>query len=188
MKSIEINYLGDNGYEVLYPNTTLNSVVDWQESLYSKDEILDSATKALYGLGEDSVPKDVLNLLTKAVIVNNGEFSDLNGNSVGVRVVTGTYVGTGSNGASNLNVLNLGIKPKVLLVEPQNDTSVTRFHYFVAIYSQQRAWVDYSVGNSTGDHGVTLGWDNTWASWYNQTSAERQLNLSNVTYQYVAIG
>ena len=65
-KNIEINYKSDVGYEVLYPSTMLNSVLDWQENLYSKDEILDSATKALYGLGEDSVPKDVLGMLYNA--------------------------------------------------------------------------------------------------------------------------
>ena len=81
-KSIEINYLGDSGYEVLYPNTMLNSVLDWQENLYSKDEILDSATKVLYGLGEDSVPKDVLatikqettNMDNRAVHVEFGNY------------------------------------------------------------------------------------------------------------------
>ena len=96
-KSIEINYLGDSGYEALYPSTMLNSVLDWQENLYSKNEILDSATTALYGLGEDSVPDDVLKILSKAAIVGSDGNLNLPSGSLIKKFSFGhgSYTGTG---------------------------------------------------------------------------------------------
>ena len=39
MKNIEINYLDVSGYEVLYPKTTTENLIDFGEVLYTKEEV-----------------------------------------------------------------------------------------------------------------------------------------------------
>ena len=39
MKNIEINYLDEGGYEVLYPKTTTENLIDFGEVLYTKEEV-----------------------------------------------------------------------------------------------------------------------------------------------------
>ena len=38
-KNIEININNGNGYDVLYPKTTLSNVVDWANTIYSKSQV-----------------------------------------------------------------------------------------------------------------------------------------------------
>lgn len=100
-KNIEINYKSDVGYEVLYPSTTLNSVIDWQENLYSKDEILDSVTKALYGLGTDAVPDEV--------------FSAIYGILSGPLIQEVSYTGTGRYGSGSSSSVTFSFAPGVII-------------------------------------------------------------------------
>ena len=53
-----------SGYEILYPQTIAAQI----EDVYSKDEAISAATKALYGLGADAVPDDAFNKLTASVL------------------------------------------------------------------------------------------------------------------------
>lgn len=39
MKNIEINYLDVSGYEVLYPKTTTENLIDFGEVLYTREEV-----------------------------------------------------------------------------------------------------------------------------------------------------
>ena len=39
MKNIEINYMNEGGYEVLYPNTTTENLIDFGEVLYTREEV-----------------------------------------------------------------------------------------------------------------------------------------------------
>ena len=39
MKNIEINYMNESGYEVLYPKTTTENLIDFGEVLYTKEEV-----------------------------------------------------------------------------------------------------------------------------------------------------
>ena len=39
VKNIEMNYRNESGYDVLYPESILENIVDWQNSIYSKSEI-----------------------------------------------------------------------------------------------------------------------------------------------------
>lgn len=105
-----------------------------------------------------------------------------------VKMEAGSYVGTGEYGAGTPNSLTLGITPKLLIVVPQNETFSSHSAYMVTVNPQQRSWIERSVGNSAGDHGVTLTWTNKTVSWYNETNAERQLNSMGITYLWVAFG
>lgn len=187
-KSIEINYLGDSGYEALYPNTMLNSVLDWQENLYSKDEILDSATKALYGLGTDVVPNDVLAILSNAALVGETSLTDVDGNAVGVQIATGSYAGTGTEGDNNPNQLTLGLNCNLLLITPSNikvggsattDLLLANSVGGISFSSSQT----YDIGGSP----IRVSVSGNTISYYG-VDKYSQMNQSGVNYTYVAIG
>ena len=65
-KNIQMNVLGSDGqYEDIYPQTTVGNIVDIQDNYYTKNETLTNTTAALFGLGSDAVPDDVLNILSR---------------------------------------------------------------------------------------------------------------------------
>ena len=39
VKNIEMNYKNENGYDVLYPQSVLGNVIDWQNSIYNKTQV-----------------------------------------------------------------------------------------------------------------------------------------------------
>ena len=111
-----------------------------------------------------------------------------------VRIETGSYAGTGTYGKSNPNTLTFGFVPK-----------------FVWIYEWLRSDAWYDAGdiakvpfgiipegnfgrhfppcNSTGDSNTAYSKRvGTTLSWYNTESAGAQLNYSDSTYYYIAIG
>ena len=93
------------------------------------------------------------------------------------RIVTGTYTGTGKYGPSNRNTLTFDGKP--LLVIIQNTFSIT------AVSSTPVAPVLQDGGNQY--YSLSFTWTDNSVSWYNETTAERQLNVSGRTYYYVAL-
>lgn len=63
-KNIQMNVLGSDGqYEDIYPQTTVENIVDIQDNYYTKNETLTNITAALFGLGNDAVPDDVFQKL-----------------------------------------------------------------------------------------------------------------------------
>lgn len=65
-KNIQMNVLGSDGqYEDIYPQTTVENIVDIQNNYYTKNETLTNTTAALFDLGGDAVPDDVLNVLSR---------------------------------------------------------------------------------------------------------------------------
>ena len=194
-KSIEINYLGDSGYEVLYPNTMLNSVLDWQENLYSKNEILDSATKTLYGLGTDAVPDDVLEILSNAALVGETSLTDVDGNAVGVQIATGSYVGTGQYGASNPNVINTEFPPHFLLLY-QRLLSWTKSDSPPIMYAvdSETSVIDVTrYTNSSASSGtipLRITWGETSVSWYLDGTSYygKQQQFNTGTWYYLVLG
>lgn len=64
-RNIEINYKTNEGYDILYPNITARNVIDFNDDV---NLILKNSTKALYGLGNEAVPDDVLATLSKAAL------------------------------------------------------------------------------------------------------------------------
>ena len=39
VKNIEMNYRNESGYDVLYPQSVLRNVIDWQNSIYNKTQV-----------------------------------------------------------------------------------------------------------------------------------------------------
>lgn len=94
----------------LYPGRVKLIPVSGQENTYdmiradeptqegtplNKDSLLKDATAALFGLGADAVPDDALAVL-KTITDNHGDAIEN-----GVKISTGSYVGTGTSGSSN---------------------------------------------------------------------------------------
>lgn len=115
----------------------------------------------------------------------------------GVKIEVGSYVGTGTYGASNKNTLSFGFEPKLVILENAtgysgmmlNGINYARIQYLPNTYS---AFVLSWSGN-------TLSWYCTKAYYANGTNAEAnahtdnisaayQYNKSGETYRYIAIG
>lgn len=69
--NIEMNIMQSTGqYEVVYPQTTTENIVDIQNTLnnyFTKTQTLQNNTSQMFGLSFDAVPDDVFSLLSKAV-------------------------------------------------------------------------------------------------------------------------
>lgn len=124
----------------------------------------------------------------------NGKISDINSGvnteitsalSGFARIETGSYVGTGTYGASNPNTLTFGFVPRLVMVSPTasgfTDNTLSKpFLWFEGITSV----LDKANGfnNNVTREGNTI-------SWYTNASYPlNQFNISGTTYYYIAIG
>ena len=147
----------------------------------NKSNLLKDVTAALYGLPNTAVPDDVLAKLANAAFVENGGLTDVGGNSVGIQIATGSYVGTGLSGESNSNELTFDFAPKFCVVTCQDDMGVL----LVAISPSPNA---STYRNS--EYEVTVTWNGNSMSWYYQKTGygPRQCNSDGHTYNYIALG
>lgn len=100
-------------------------------------------------------------------------------NSDGVKIETGSYVGTGTYGADNPNTLTFEFEPKIVMVNNNGQYGV------IAIRDSGGA---LCAANTVQQ---TVSWSEKTVSWYcsgTQTNANNQMNQSNGIYKYVAIG
>lgn len=104
-----------------------------------------------------------------------------------MRIETGSYTGTGTNGSDNPNTLTFLFVPQIVFIVEDygSNSAITGFNAI--------------VHGQTNSNGVTyssyLRWSITWSSdgtsvsWYAYSgTAEKQMNTSSQTYRYVAIG
>ena len=104
----------------------------------------------------------------------------------GVKITTGSYIGTGTYGASNPNSLTFAFEPKVLFIAPVTN-------YSGALNYQSIFWKGVTsfpthIGSADTGMSVVVNWGKT-VSWYTTGSyANRQLNDSGTSYAYIAIG
>ena len=92
------------------------------------------------------------------------------------RIVTGTYSGTGTYGSGSKNTLNLGFRPRLVIITGFNSGTAAVGGFFVS---------PASAGQGGGG-AVTVIWSDTGVSWYGN-SAAIQLNMSGNGYAYIAI-
>lgn len=98
-----------------------------------------------------------------------------------VRIATGSYVGTGTYGASNPNSLTFEFVPKIVIIQQKDSVSYGGFPWQ---YGTDVAKPYISSGTGV----AVLSWKWNTVYWYNETNETYQLNSSGVTYCYVAIG
>lgn len=204
----------------LYPGRVKLTPVSGQTDLYdmeradqptvegtplNKATFLTDAVAALYGLsGNTATINDVLSILTKAALLNSNEsaITNMDGDELltipGVRIATGSYVGTGTYGADNPCTLTFDFAPQVvMLVMGEVNNGQTNYYanggictislsslpvdfqrYYGFCYDDQRK--QYSYGKKSTDEKSI--------SWYNTNSAAGQINSSDYTVYYLAIG
>ena len=112
--------------------------------------------------------------------------------AAGVKIATGSYTGTGEYGASHPNTLTLDFAPK-LLVMLYNDTTIIGEPYVLRggiIMAAVGGWIAPTASkNDPADfYAVVSQVSGNTVSWYSATGADKQSNISGVTYHYVAIG
>lgn len=103
----------------------------------------------------------------------------LSGDIGGAKVETGSYVGTGTYGASNPNVIPLTFKAKYFIVGLKAKTQLNAtFQWFGQSSNPSDVVNGRAVVTST----------DTGMSWYSPSSADFQANLAGLGYCWVAIG
>lgn len=122
-----------------------------------------------------------------------GDFSDLWGNDIPtVKIETGSYVGTGTYGASNPNTLTFSFVPKIVFISFTGVASETYSGLSIPFISSCRSAIvfDNRDGSSTR---IDVSWSGqngtpeNSVSWYGNSPAT-QLNTNGITYQYIALG
>lgn len=76
-----------------------------------------ASTFALYGLSSTSTVNDILKKLSSAALVDkNGNLVNVSGDAAGVKIASGSYVGTGTYGESNPTKIPCPFKPLLLIM------------------------------------------------------------------------
>ncbi len=109
VKNIEMNYRNESGYDVLYPESILENIVDWQDSIYSKSEV-DSQITTLQGSG---------------MKFTSGKYK-------GTREMTDTTV---SSVTTSLNQIYIAMVYSVSLPPFQESGYMSNDTYYFAIYT-----------------------------------------------------
>lgn len=181
----------------------------------NKATLLKDATAALFGLGTGAVPDDVLAFLGKynqhwwrrrsALVTDDWVYltsADRNaypdgidyedeyeylgipfGNAVTAPTVeTGSYKGTGTYGRSNPNSLTFDSIPLFVLI-----FGGTRGAMLLPTGSIGANLYISTVSGISNLLPLTVSLSDTTVSWYSSEDAYQQANVSDVTFQYVAI-
>ena len=121
--------------------------------------------------------------------------------SVGPKIATGSYTGTGTYGSSNQNTLTFPFEPKLVIVTGRTNTSSD--YQSMGIFVQGAQWTfgagagtQLNTAVSRGNNGANqITWNGNTISWYTLCTATTanyrpaaQLNSSGRTYYYIAIG
>lgn len=107
------------------------------------------------------------------------KLTDVLGQYIGnaIKIVTGSYTGTGTYGSSNPNSLTFEFKPKIVVIE---DSFGSAGGY---------VWInEANSGRSTESSNCVLNWEANSLKWYNGSSVVSQLNSSGVKYLYFILG
>ena len=128
----------------------------------NKASLLKDATAVLYGQGVDAVPDDILSILSKAVLFVDGYLKDIGGSKVGPRIETGSYVGTGTSGASNPCSLTFDFTPKIVLMHRTGTYAYSEYtHCMVFVWNIIN---HFDVGHSDDSTNIVTYYGNSM-SW-----------------------
>ena len=159
--------------------------------VYTKTETLADETAALFGLGADAVADDVF-AAVKALIDSANAYADTK-----AKIATGSYVGTGTYGASNPCSLTFDFAPKAVFVTGFYDYPTRKdYRTFGMLFSSgmgmcfgKFAYDNSSLGdfypNFVTVEGNTMYWYTDVAG---DVAAVAQANAGNGTYFYTVIG
>lgn len=143
----------------------------------NKASLLKDTTAALFGLGGDAVPDDVLNAIKTLI---NGANANADAKA---QIATGSYTGTGTFGSGKKNTLTFDFEPKLVLVQHNSNYK----YYLLPMVSGIKSTGAFGHSLSS-DYQVHITWSGKKVSWYNSEGADYQYNYSGTTYHYIAIG
>lgn len=110
----------------------------------------------------------------------------------GVRIATGSYVGTGTYGEQNPNSLTLPFVPKFMVISSRKSSGQYCHAFFFCLsltssYTYAGFWGQ--IANQTSiDNRSVAKLEGSTVSWYNTSQYDFQFNESGGTYNYWAIG
>lgn len=129
---------------------------------------------------------------------NNGHLTNIQGEPIqipssqilnGVRMATGSYVGTGTYGSNNPNNLIFDFEPKLVIVLGNTDITGAPVN---AIFVRDCPFARViCVATNILASNIRITWDKNSVSWYNSINAIYQLNSSDyggIPYHYIAFG
>lgn len=141
-------------------------------TLLNKANLLKDATAAMYGLGGDAVPDDVLERIPDLIAGR-------------AQVATGSYTGTGTFGISNPNSLTFDFVPLFIIL-------IGRMYYNPDVLILARGVTEIGVlGGRSSSYTNYVTWDDKTVQWYvsaDDAEASYQMNELKTVYDYVAIG
>lgn len=159
--------------------------IDKEGTLINKAALLKDETAALFkGLPENPVPDEVLQILSKAALLGEGELVLPNGDLVPqVNTVYGTYTGKGTSGKANKNkIVFSGPPPDIIFISAIGNSEMG--------YSVKGSGV-LTVTSSGYEADNAVTWGSNYISWYfgvsSSNQAIRQLNRSGQKYSYTGI-
>ena len=177
-KNITMKRFNGADYDTLYPKTIVEQVI----GAYTKQQILTSATASLYGLGASAVPNDVL-ATARSLISTAQDTADSK-----CKIMSGSYVGTGTYGSGNKNSLTFDSPPKMLIITSPGSTfanNIRSYGLLLYIFGFDGLAPSTFTNKSDGFYMVTISGSGNTVSWYSDESAQYQLNKSGVTYDYI---
>jgi len=128
---------------------------------------------------KDRLPASLINSMQDTILANETSIAGLLNRNA--KIQHGSYTGTGVYGKSSKNILTFDFAPKFVFVQKNSDGHCIGLFL---IYGNNNTG-SFIGGNNFGD--ITASWDDKSVSWYS-TSSTLQLNASNDTYYYIAIG
>ena len=173
-------------------------------TIYSAVQQLANDTKTKFSLGSTATPDDVLDKLSKALLYTSGNTFLPDGTSVPyVKIVTGSYVGTGMFGAENPNSLTFDFPPQLVCVlYGIHSGSFTRGAFIAGgdgniwamlssmLTTEPKQSTGFCNANGANDADLNLyGWkssDGKTFYWYNTYGALQQCNQDEYTYYWIA--
>lgn len=142
----------------------------------------------------------------KTMLNDNWDKIDTFCNSSKAKITTGSYVGTGACGSTNQNTLTFDFEPKLVFILGRGGYKHNGIEHNVQALMVQGSTNANSFGfaadyapSTTGARyagGLTVSWSGNSVSWYlnkvtnpsDSLSNTLQLNVANVTYNYIALG
>lgn len=103
----------------------------------------------------------------------------------GVRIQTGSYVGTGTCGQANPCTLMFDFVPRLLIIQGVIAATTVSGLYAVAGTGSYSAYYGESQFGMADRQHMQMGFN---TQWYADNNAEAQANTANTVYHYVAIG
>ena len=133
----------------------------------------------LYSIDPDAYPSGQVGFSTYCP---TGLVKDAIGKlGIATRIVTGSYIGTGTSGSSARNSLTFDSQPKAVMVTLTDNYNYGGFLWQYGITSGR------SYQASTSSSSVTISWSGNTVSWYSKGGNDVQLNTKNDVYYYFAI-